>query len=197
MRRSMWLAVAGAGAYGMAATAALAAPEVYEIDPEHFSIGFMASHLGYENVIGMFLEGEGSFTFDAEAGTVTDLRIEIDAGSVFTNHKKRDKHLRSPDFLNAREFRKIIFTGASVEKTSETTGLVHGELELTGQKRPVTLEITLNKAAVYPFGHEKETLGISARTTFNRSEFSMTYGVDNGLVGDEVILMLEFEALKQ
>ena len=82
-------------------------------------------------------------------------------------------------------------------KTSETTGLVHGELEVIGQKRPVTLEITLNKAAVYPFGHKKETLGISARTTFNRSDFSMAYGVDNGLVGDEVILMLEFEALKQ
>lgn len=197
MKHSMWLAVVGVGAYGLAATTALAAPEKYEIDPEHFSIGFMTGHLGYANVIGMFLEGGGSFTFDAEAATVTDLRVEIEADSVFTNHKRRDKHLRSPDFLNAKEFRKIIFTGERVEKTGETTGLVHGELELTGQKRPVTLEVTLIKAAVYPILHEKHTLGISARTSFLRSEFAMAYGVDNGLVGDEVILMLEFEAIKQ
>lgn len=195
MKRLLWLA--GAGAYGLAASAALAAPETYDIDPEHFSIGFTAGHLGYDSVIGMFLEGGGSFTFDAEAAAVTDLRVEIEADSVFTNHKKRDKHLRSPDFLNAREFRKIIFTGTSVEKTSETTGLVHGELELTGRKRPVTLEVTLNKSAVYPIGHKKQTLGISARTSFLRSEFAMAYGVDNGLVGDEITLMLEFEANKR
>ncbi len=197
MKRLLWLAAAGAGAYSLAAGAALAAPETYDIDPEHFSIGFMTGHLGFDNVLGMFLEAEGSFTFDAEAAAVTDLRVEIEADSVFTNHKKRDKHLRSPDFLNAREFPKIIFTGTSVEKTSETTGLMHGELELTGQKRPVTLEVTLNKAGAYPITHKKDTLGISARTSFLRSEFSMAYGVDNGLVGDEVILMLEFEANKR
>ncbi len=198
MRYRRWMAaVAGAGAYWWASAAAFAAPETYEIDPEHFSIGFMVSHLGYQNQLGMFLEGEGTFTYDAEAAAVSDLRVEIEADSVFTNHKKRDRHLRSPDFLNAREFPKIIFTGTSVEKTSETTGLVRGELQLLGQTRPVTLEVTLNQASVYPIDHKKETLGISARTSFRRSEFGMSYAVDNGLVGDEVILMLEFEANKR
>ena len=197
MRRPRWSAAVALGAYGLAISSAVAAPEAYEIDPEHFSIGFMASHLGFQNQLGMFLEGEGSFTYDAEAATVSDLRVEIVSDSVFTNHKRRDRHLRSPDFLNAKEFPRIIFTGTSVEKTSETTGVVHGELELLGQTRPVTLEVTLNKAGVYPITHQKETLGISARTSFRRSEFGMAYAVDNGLVGDEVTLMLEFEAIKQ
>ena len=188
---------AAVGAWGLVTASAWAAPEEYEIDPEHFSIGFLVSHLGFQNQLGMFLEGEGSFKYDADAAAVTDLRVEIEADSVFTNHKARDRHLRSPDFLNAREFPKIIFTGTEVEKTGDTTGIVRGELELLGQTRPVTLEVTLNKAEVYPFGHERDTLGISARTTFRRSEFGMAYAVDNGLVGDEVELMLEFEALKQ
>ncbi|MFQ5972414.1 MAG: YceI family protein [Alphaproteobacteria bacterium] len=173
-----------------------AAPEEYEIDPEHFSIGFMASHLGFQNQLGMFLKGEGSFLYDPEVQEVTDIRIEVEAKSVFTNNKRRDKHLRSPDFLNAKEFPKIIFTGTSAEKISDTTGRIHGELELLGQTRPITLEVRLNQIAVYAFGHKRKTIGISAHTSFRRSAFGMTYGVDD-LVGDEIQMFFEFEALKQ
>ncbi len=180
----------------LAAAPAQAEPEAYEIDPEHFSVAFMVSHLGFQNQIGMFLKASGSFTFVEAAQAVSDLRIEINSGSVFTNHKRRDRHLRSPDFLNAREFPKIVFVGTSAEKLTDTTGRIHGELELLGQKRPITVDIELNQVAVYPFGHKKKTIGMSARTSFRRSEFAMTYGTD-ALVGDEVQLMFEFEALKQ
>lgn len=179
-----------------AAKQSYAAPAEYVIDQEHFSIGFMVSHIGYAKVLGMFLEGEGSFTYDAETASLSDIRIEIDASSVFSNHKKRDKHLRSPDFLNTREFPKIIFTGTRAEKTGENTGIVEGMLEVLGQPRPVTLDITLNKSAIYPFGHKKQTLGISARASFLRSAFGMTYSL-NDLVGDNVDLILEFEAIEQ
>jgi polyisoprenoid-binding protein YceI len=60
----------------------------------------------------------------------------------------------------------------------------------------VTLEVSLNKAATYPFGHRKHTLGISARTSLLRSQWGMSYGVKNGMVGDEVLLSFEFEALR-
>lgn len=183
-------------ATALGASPAVAEPQSYEIDPEHFSIGFLAQHLDFADVIGMFLEGGGSFTYDAETKTVSDLRVEIDADSVFTNHKRRDRHLRSPDFLNAREFPAIVFTGAAAEALSDNAGTVTGNLELLGQSRPVTLDVTLVNAAVYPFGHEKFTLGISARATFNRSEFGMSYGIGD-LVGDEIELMLEFEAIQQ
>ena len=173
-----------------------AAPEEYEIDPEHFSIGFTASHLGFQNQLGMFLEGEGSFHYDPEVQEVSGIRIEVKAKSVFTNSKRRDKHLRSPDFLNAKEFPKIIFTGTRAEKISDTTGRIHGELELVGQTRPITLDVTLNQIDVYAFGHKRKTIGISAETSFSRSAFGMTYGVDD-LVGDEVRMFFEFEALKQ
>ena len=195
IRRTARLALLGAFILG-ATKSGHAAPAQYVIDQEHFSVGFMVSHIGYQNVLGMFLKAEGSFTYDAEAATLSDIRIEIKSSSVFSNHKKRDKHLRSPDFLNAREFPKIIFTGGRAEKTGETTGIVEGQLELLGQSRPIVLEITLNKAAVYPFGHKKHTVGISARASFKRSAYGMTYSL-NDLVGDDVDLILEFEAVKQ
>jgi polyisoprenoid-binding protein YceI len=40
-------------------------------------------------------------------------------------------------------------------------------------------------------------MGVSARGRFRRSEFGMNYAVDNGWVGDEVELIIEFEAKRR
>ena len=181
----------------MAPAAARAEFERYRIDSDHFSIGFLVAHLGYEKVLGMFLEGEGEFRLDEAAELISDIRIQIEADSVFTNHGRRDRHLKSADFLNAREFPEIVFVGTEVEATGINSATVHGELTLLGQTRPLSLDVTINKIAVYPFDHERKTIGVSARTSFNRSDFAMTYGVDNGLVGDKVELILEFEAVQR
>jgi len=195
-----WIAALSLAALmGAALTAApaQAAPEKYEIDPEHFSIVFFVSHVGYGNLAGMFLEGEGEFLYDADTQSISDLTVEIEADSVFTNHKRRDRHLRSADFLDAREFPKITFTMTRAEPESDTTGRIYGTLELLGQSREIVLEVTRNKHAKYPFGHKKLTLGISASTSFKRSDFGMMYAVDDGMVGDVVEMCFEFEALKQ
>ena len=82
------------------------------------------------------------------------------------------------------------------EKTGDNTGIVTGDLTLLGQTRPVDVNVTLNKAAEYPIGHEDHTLGISAEAVIKRSDWGMTYGLENGLVGDEVRLRFGFEAIK-
>ena len=71
-----------------------------------------------------------------------------------------------------------------------------GDLTILGQTRPVTLDVTLNKAAEYPFGHKRMTLGLSIETSIERSDFGMTYAVGNGLVGDTVDIQIETEAMK-
>jgi polyisoprenoid-binding protein YceI len=72
----------------------------YVLDPEHISITFFTHHLGFSDVPGMFLEAEGSFRDDAETQELEDLRVVVRTESVFTNHARRDGHLRSADFLN-------------------------------------------------------------------------------------------------
>lgn len=69
-----------------------------------------------------------------------------------------------------------------------------GDLTLRGQTHPIELDVTLNRIADYPFGHERETVGISARGTIDRSTWGMTYGVP-AMVGDEVELIIEAEAI--
>ena len=55
--------------------------------------------------------------------------------------------------------------------------------------------MTLNKVGAYPFGHKRETLGISARGTVKRSLYGMDYAIAGDLVGDDVALLIEFEAI--
>ena len=175
----------------------LAAPATYEIDPEHFSIGFQVEHVGYAKTIGLFLKGSGQFVYDEETRQLSSGRVVVDADSVFTNHKKRDGHLRDRDFLQAKRHPEIVFEATRYTPGADNKGKLEGNLTILGQTHPVTLDITLNKAAPYPFGHRKHTLGASATTTLQRSKWGMTYAVEAGMVGDDVELMLEFEALRQ
>lgn len=174
-----------------------AEPARYEIDTSHFSVVFNADHIGYGGTWGMFLAGSGGFTYDESTQTLSDLTVTIDANSVFSNDDRRDGHLRSNDFLAAEEHPEITFVMTGAEATSETTGKVFGDLTLRGVAKPVTLDVTLNKIGEYPFGHRKRTIGVTAETVLQRSEWGMTYAIDGGLVGDEVPIVIELEAIQQ
>jgi polyisoprenoid-binding protein YceI len=162
----------------LAVAPARAAPERYQLDPEHTSVGFLVDHVGYAKVLGLFRKVGGSYRFDEQTGALTDLRIEIDAASVYTAHDKRDEHLRGRDFLDAKRFPTLVYTAAEARRTGERTWVVEGQLELLGQRRPVTLKVTWNKSAPYPLKlaplQRSVVMGVSARGSFRRSAFGMT-----------------------
>ena len=168
----------------------------YELDPEHTAVYFTVDHIGYSKVLGIFLQVEGGFFYDAETRELGEVNVTIDAGSVNTFNEARDGHVRNRDFLNVPQYPEITFTASGGTAGSETTGTVTGDLTVLGQSNPVTLNVTLNKVAPYPFGHQREVLGLSMTTSIKRSDFGMDYGVANGLVGDELQINIETEAMK-
>ncbi len=176
-----------------AATAAQAAPVGYKLDPAHTSVAFIVNHLGFANLIGRFNSASGEVAFDKDAVQNSALKVTIDAASVDTAHAKRDDHLRSPDFFNAKEFPQITFKSTKIEKTGDKTGKLHGDLTMLGVTKPVVLDVTFNKDGVSP-ASKLETAGFSARGTVKRTEFGMKYGAPN--IGDEIQLLIEAEAVK-
>jgi len=176
--------------------AAHAEPADWKIDSEHFSVVFEVEHIGYQHQIGMFRDARGMFRYDPETRELIRGRVEIEAASVFTNHDERDEHVRGEDFLDVENHRRILFEVTDFQ-SGDAGGVLTGDLTLLGQTHPVELDVTINKRAKYPFGHGKETLGVSARTTIERSRWGMEYAVSNNLVGNEVELRFEFEAIRQ
>lgn len=192
--------VVAAGLCFLPATPALAQATRYEIDPDHLTVAFLVDHVGYAKTLGMFRTARGSFSFDESGARLSAVRIEVDTTSVFTNQRKRDDHLKGPDFLNSNEFPRMVFTADTARRTGERTFEIGGQLQLLGKSQPLTLQATWNKSAESPLGglgRKPYVMGVSARGSFKRSAFGMNYAVSNGWVGDEVALIIEFEAVRQ
>lgn len=176
--------------------------ERWLIDDSHASIGFMVDHIGFARVLGMFLEVQGSFEYDPASMHLAGGQVTIPVASVFTNHDKRDEHLLDPDFFDSGTHPYMVFTATGFEPTGEHEGRLSGELDLLGRRNPVTLDVTINRIDEYPFSPglfqaRPYVLGASLRGTLRRSDWGMDYGVADGLVGDEVELILEVEARRQ
>ncbi|MGQ7247963.1 YceI family protein [Halomonas sp. V046] len=191
------ISIAVLGTALLACSSAQAETRSYRIDPDHFSVSFSVAHVGYADVIGLFLDAKGSFEYDEATQALASGRVEIAADSVFTNHEERDDHVRGADFLDAGDHPTLTFVADELSPDGPAQGTLTGQLSLRGETHPVTLAVTLNKADRYPFGHEQHTLGVSATTELKRSDWGMDYAVDNGLVGDSVAVRLEFEAIAQ
>lgn len=176
--------------------AALADADRYELDPAHTAVYFTVDHVGYAKTLGIFGTVNGSFAYDMETQDLSDVEVTIDAASVTTFHEARDEHVRNGDFLDVANHPEITFVATGGTAQSDTAGTVTGDLTILGETQPVTLDVTLNKADSYPFGHKKFVLGLSIETSINRSDFGMMYAVENGLVGDTVEINIETEAMR-
>jgi polyisoprenoid-binding protein YceI len=178
---------------------AISDTERYILDETHLSIGFLVDHAGYARTLGMFTKGGGSFKYNADTNIVSEVEIIIDTDSVFTNHDKRDAHLKSPDFLDTNNFPTMIFK-ADRNDLNLNPGKIRGNLTLLGQTKPLLLNVKINKIDTYPFriGLSKPmVMGVSGSAIFKRSDFGMNYAVKKNLVGDEIELIIEFEARQE
>lgn len=172
----------------------------YEIDPDHLTVAFLVDHIGYAKVLGLFRSARGSYRFDEASASLSEVRIEVETASVFSNQRKRDDHLKGPDFLNSGEFPRMVFTASSAKRSGDRNFEISGQLEVLGKTQPLTLQATWNKSAESPIGgvaRKPYVMGVSARGSFKRSAYGMNYAVANGWVGDDVELIIEFEAVRQ
>src|SRR5438874_2443423 len=94
------------------------APGTWEIDPSHTSIAFVARYLMVTKVRGHFSEFSGTVHV-AERPEESWAELAIGASSIDTGNPDRDKHLRSPDFLDLERFPGIRFRSTKVELPGE------------------------------------------------------------------------------
>ena len=73
-------------------------PSVYEIDPKHTTVEFVARHLMITKVRGGSRRVRHGLM--AEVPEESSVEVTIGAKSVNTSEEQRDAHLRSADFLD-------------------------------------------------------------------------------------------------
>jgi polyisoprenoid-binding protein YceI len=154
----------------------------WKIDPVHSSVVFRIQHAGASWFYGSFGRIRGTFTLDPKEPAAGTIAVEIEAASVSTHDQKRDDHLRSPDFFDAKQYPKIAFTSTKIAADGDALA-VTGELELLGKKRPVTMRV--EKTGEGEMQGQKR-VGYEATFTIKRSDFGMDYGLAKKALGDEV-----------
>jgi polyisoprenoid-binding protein YceI len=163
----------------------------YALDPVHSGVTFKINHLGLAWVHGRFNEFSGAFTLDPDPAKCS-FSLNIKVESIDTNNQKRDEHLRSPDFFNAKQFPAISFRSTAV-KAVEGGYQVTGDLTLHGVTRPVTLMLAGGRKAEFPKGVQRT--GFSTELVIKRSEFGMDKFTE--ALGDEVHIAVSFEGARK
>lgn len=184
----MSLVLAGAVVLG-GSTVPRAGAEQFKVDRVHSSVVFRVKHMGVSYFYGRFNDVGGSFAFDDADETKCSFDIEVKTESVDTHNEKRDNHLKSPDFFNAKQYPTIRFKSSAVKKTGDNTFEVSGELTLLGQTKPLT--VTVERVGMGKGRGGGSLCGFETTFTIKRSDFGMTYGLEG--VSDEVRLTVSLE----
>lgn len=164
----------------------------YELDPAHSFVEFRIQHLGFSWMYGRFNDISGSYTYDAENPDSNQINVKIDPASVDTNHAKRDKHIRSEDFLHVSEYPDAGFKSTSYSGTAEE-GTIEGELTLHGVTKPVSIDVKKVGEGEDPWGGYRT--GFIGTTTINRKDFGIDY--DLGPASWELQMDLNIEGIRQ
>jgi polyisoprenoid-binding protein YceI len=136
------------------------------LDPRKSTIRLKARVVwGLIPVIGVFGEvtGSGRVSSDGDVtGTVT-----VAAASISTKSSRRDKHLRSTDFLDSARYPDIIFTVDGARPSRERVA-VSGSLTVRDRTRSVSFD-----AAAFVRGEDE--IHIDAEVRINRADFGVSW----------------------
>ena len=175
------------------AASAFAAPETFDIDPNHSSPRFEYNHFGYSNQLHSFDKISGKIVFDREARTGS-VDIVIDAKSVNTGYALFNEHIQGADFFDTAQYPTITFKSTSVKFDGDKPVAVDGNLTVKGVTKPVTLAVTSFQEMPHPM-LKRDAIGANAVVKIKRSDFNM--GKYAPYVSDDVTITLPVEAIKE
>lgn len=171
----------------------------WNIDASHSELLFKVKHLMITNVKGEFRKFMAEIDSANDDFTDADIRMSIDAASVFTNNEDRDNHLRSADFFDSEKYPHITFESTSLNKISDEQYKLTGFLTIKGISKEVTLNAEFGGLNRDPWGNEKAGFSISG--AFNRKDWGLNWNaaLETGgvLVSDEVKMSAEVQFVKQ
>ena len=162
----------------------------YGLDDHHAYISFTYSHIGFSTPHVGFRKFDASLTLDSAKPENSAIEVVIDTTSVDSRVEEFNGHLRGSNFFDTDNYPQATFRSTRIAANEDGTFDVTGDLTIKGITKSVTLDATLNKAAMHPM-RNIPTVGFSAETQILRSDFGMDRAVP--AVGDEVTIYITVE----
>jgi polyisoprenoid-binding protein YceI len=151
-------------------TATAWAKETYRFDPSGSTIGFTV-HQFLGTTQGKFTTFSGKIDVDREHPSNSSVTAQIEVRSIDTRIKKRDDHLRSPEFFDVQKFPRITFKSRSVKQTGPQSGDIVGDLSMHGVTKPITLHVKL----LTPLNETGQTRWAVTTDPISRRDFNLMF----------------------
>lgn len=169
------------------------AADAFGVDAAHSSVVFKIQHAGISWIFGRFNEFSGDFKIDKQDPSNSSFALNIKAGSIDTNNAKRDEHLRSPDFFNAKQFPTLTFKSTSVKRVDKGYE-VTGDFTMHGVTKQISVVLEGGgKEVEFPKGRKR--VGFSAALTLRRADFGMEKFA--GMLGEDVHVEIGVEVVQK
>lgn len=95
------------------------------------------------------------------------MELTMDAASLDTGNRRRDRHLRSAEFFDAEHHPEVRFRSSGVNDHGGGRLHIQGELEAAGERAPLHVEVTVK--------HADGRLDLDAAATVDQRQLGMTF----------------------
>jgi polyisoprenoid-binding protein YceI len=160
------------------------APGRWELDTNHFRVGFAIRHLGVSKVRGQFLGVTGALVVGPTAAE-SSLEVVVDLASIDTGNVDRDAHVRTSDLLDVEKRPTMTFRGTDLQGDGDDLTLV-GDLTIGDVTRPVSFALEFGGVEAFP-GDGRLHAGFEAVGEIRRKDFGLDAGLLAGAMLGEVV----------
>jgi polyisoprenoid-binding protein YceI len=168
-------------------------PTTWSLNKDQSKLGFIVSNFLLARIEGDFKDFDAKITSKNNDFTDAVVEMTAEASSIFTNNKKRDKHLNTEAFFDAEKYIELTFKSTSFKMVGPKTYKVQGNLTMRGITKPVILDAHFNPGANSASKNSIAVFNISGK--LKRSDFGIGKSYGSAYIGDEVAIIAycEFE----
>ncbi|MYQ67428.1 Polyisoprenoid-binding protein YceI [Streptomyces sp. SolWspMP-5a-2] len=142
-------------------------------DPPHTGVRFAARHVGIGTVHGRFANFSGS-AYISDNPENSHVEFSIEASSIDTGNRTRDRHLRSADFLDCEKYPHIQFVGSQFKRRGNAHWAINGSLSIRDVSRTVNLEMEYLGSLNGGYGEELRCAA-RATTELHREDYTLDW----------------------
>jgi polyisoprenoid-binding protein YceI len=181
----------GAAATGLLPGTGARAAESLKIGAGRGTIEFSIGDSSLFRTTGSFRQWQGTLQVDDADVSRSSVMVNINTASIEMLDAQQTAMLKDADFFDVARFPQMTYASKRIERTSESTLKVEGEITLRGITRPMLLDVSVTeRKPSAPAGASYARFKAAGK--LKRSEFGMVKYID--MVGDTVDFSIRTDA---
>lgn len=171
--------------------AGAAGADPWKLDKDHVHVTFTVGNIGFSTTHGQFRNFDAEIDFDPDNVETASVKFTLDAASVDTNSKARDRHVRSKEFLDVKNHPEITFVSEKVRLIDTDTAEITGQMTMKGVTQEEVFTATLVRIGPSPFNAEDTIAGFTVEGSLTRTDYGVSYGAP--AIGVEVPIRIDIQ----